>query len=36
MPNTKMSERDVYSAAAMALGIEFDRRKDFKSMMRKA
>lgn len=35
-PNSYMKERDVYSAAATALGIEFERRTDLKIMMRKA
>lgn len=34
-PGTHMSERDVYSMAATALGIEFERRRQFGSVLRK-
>jgi hypothetical protein len=32
---TNMKEADVFSAAAMALGIDFERRRDVKVMMRR-
>jgi hypothetical protein len=33
-PNTKMNERDVYSVAAAALGIDFEGRKPVKALVR--
>jgi len=35
MPGTKMNERDIYSALATALEIEFGGRKTMTAMVRK-
>lgn len=35
-PGTHMTERDVYSMAATALGIDFERRRAFKNVLRSA